>query len=99
MSRSGAGKAFFGAKSGLVSMVTRRDMAFVLLVAECSIDEADRILSGEVAPDVLYDGLRRRMRLRYGRDMWRDDHLRVRPEWMAFRQRLGIRDVKHRACQ
>src|SRR5689334_3510811 len=84
MSRSGAGKAFFGAKSGLVSMVTRRDMASFLLVAECSIDEADRILSGAVAPDVLYDALCRRMRLSHGRDMWRDDHLRMRPEWMVL---------------
>src|SRR3954451_11301336 len=77
MSRSGAGKAFFGSKSGLVSMVIRSDMASFLLVAECSIDEPDRNLSGEVAPDVLYDGLCRRMRLCHGGDVRRDDHLRM----------------------
>src|SRR6476661_8251424 len=69
MSRSGAGKAFFGAKSGLVSMVTRSDMAFFLLVAECSIDKANRIFSSAVAPDVFNDGLCCRMRLRHGGDM------------------------------
>src|SRR6185312_8816055 len=99
MSRSGSGKAFFGAKSGLVSMVTRSDMAFFLSVAACSIDKADRILPGAVAPDVFYDRYCRRMRLRHGRDMRRDDHLRMRPEWMAFRQRLGIGDVEHGCCQ
>src|SRR3954470_2045620 len=71
MSRSGTGKALFGTKSGLVSMVIRSDMRFFPLVAECSIDEADRIFSSAVATDVFYDGLCCRMRLRHRRDMRR----------------------------
>src|SRR6266536_3919243 len=71
MSRSGAGKALFGAKSGLGSMVIRSDMGFSWLVAEGSIDKADRMFSSAVAPDVFDDGLCCRMRLRHGRDMRR----------------------------
>src|SRR6185436_7065553 len=99
MSRSGAGKALCGAKSGLVSMVIRRDMAFSWSVAERPIDKADRILSSAVAPDTLNDGLGRRMRLRHGRDMRRYDHLGMGPECVAFRQRLGVGNVQHGCCK
>ena len=56
MSRSGAGKASCGVKFGLASIVIRSDMHYPWLVAECSIDKADRIFPGAVAPDVFYDG-------------------------------------------
>src|SRR4051812_41392716 len=72
---------------------------YFLLVAERSIDEADRISSGAVAPDVVYDGLCCRMRLRHGGDMRRYDHLRMGPEGVAFRQRLGIGNIEHGCCQ
>src|SRR6185503_14400912 len=39
------------------------------------------------------------MRLRHGGDMRRYHHLRVRPERMAFRQRLGVGDVEHSCCK
>ena len=69
---------------------------FPWLVAECPIDEADQFFSGAVAPDIVHDGLRRGICLRYGSDVRRDRHLRVPPERMAVRQRLGIGDIEHR---
>ena len=88
-------QAFFGAKSGLVSTVIRSDMALFLVSSRAFDRQGRSDFSRAVAPDVFYDGLCCRMRLRHGGDMRRYDHLRMGPERVAFRQRLGIGNVEH----